>query len=61
MLEFDLTDEETDSLARLLRDTIDADRYPLFASGPNEERHSHQDPPGAAEGVAGPEAAGDET
>ena len=25
----DLTDEETDALARLLRDTIDADRYPL--------------------------------
>jgi hypothetical protein len=25
----DLTDEETDSLARLLRRTIDDDRYPL--------------------------------
>jgi hypothetical protein len=25
----DLTDEETDALARLLRDTIDADHYPL--------------------------------
>jgi hypothetical protein len=25
----DLTDEETDALAHLLRDTIDADRYPL--------------------------------
>jgi hypothetical protein len=25
----DLTDEETDALARLLRDSIDADRYPL--------------------------------
>ena len=25
----DLTDEETDALARLLRDTIDADNYPL--------------------------------
>jgi hypothetical protein len=25
----DLTDEETDALARLLRDTIDADLYPL--------------------------------
>jgi len=25
----DLTDEETDALARLLHDTIDAHRYPL--------------------------------
>ena len=25
----DLTDEETDALVRLLRETIDADRYPL--------------------------------
>jgi hypothetical protein len=25
----DLTDEETDALARILRDTINADRYPL--------------------------------
>jgi hypothetical protein len=25
----DLTDEETDALARLLRDTIDTDHYPL--------------------------------
>ena len=25
----DLTDEETEELARLLRDAIDADRYPL--------------------------------
>ena len=25
----DLTDEETDALVRLLRDTIEADRYPL--------------------------------
>jgi hypothetical protein len=25
----DLTDEETDALVRLLRDTIDADHYPL--------------------------------
>jgi hypothetical protein len=28
-LKLDLTDEETDALARLLRDTIDADHYPL--------------------------------
>ena len=28
-MKLDLTDEETDALARLLRDTIDADRYPL--------------------------------
>jgi len=25
----DLTDQETDALARLLRETIDADRYPF--------------------------------
>jgi hypothetical protein len=25
----DVTDEETDALARLLNDTIDADHYPL--------------------------------
>ena len=28
-MKLDLTDEETDALARLLRDTTDADHYPL--------------------------------
>jgi hypothetical protein len=56
----DLTDEETDALARLLRDRIDAQHYPL-AAGPNVERHSRQDPPEAAEGVSSPEGAGIET
>jgi hypothetical protein len=30
----DLTDEETEALVRLLRKTIDEDRYPLFAAHP---------------------------
>ena len=38
----DLTDEETDALLRLLRDTIDADHYPLSPRG--MEGQSRQDP-----------------
>jgi hypothetical protein len=30
-MELDLTDDETAALARLLKSTIDADRYPLSA------------------------------
>jgi hypothetical protein len=43
----DLTDEETDALARLLRDTIDADHYPPSPRVQMWIRHSRQDAPGA--------------
>jgi hypothetical protein len=42
-----LTDEETDALARLLSRTIDDDRYPLSPRVQTFEGHSREDPTGA--------------
>jgi hypothetical protein len=54
----DLTEEETDALAKLLRRTIDDDRYPPFTSDTDFEGHFNEAPPrarpralAAAEGV----------
>jgi hypothetical protein len=41
-MQLDLTDEETAALAQLLRETIDADRYPLAAKLGLPGRHSDQ-------------------
>ena len=39
----DLTNEETDALARLLSRTIDDDRYPLSPAYPDFEGHFSED------------------
>jgi hypothetical protein len=45
-MQLDLTDEEIAALARLLTNTIDADRYPLSPRS-DIEGHSREDPTGA--------------
>jgi hypothetical protein len=42
-----LSDEETTALARLLRDTIDSDRFPLSPPHPSFESRTREDPTGA--------------
>jgi hypothetical protein len=46
-MKLDLTDDEEAALTRLLKDTIDADRFPLSPRIPDVEGDARQDPTGA--------------